>query len=787
MTETHFMLTSAAGGPAPVLKSVQAHGRIDDVLCELTLRQTYRNAGTQPLEVIYTFPLPLRSTLLGFASELNGVRRVGTMVEKREAEQTYETALEAGDAPVLLEASGQGLHSANIGNLKPGDEIVLEVRFVQCLSFEQGRLRLAVPTTVAPRYGDPAAADLQPQQVPVVDLAVEYPLSLSLVIGRALADAEVQCATHAFDLAPGEAGTRRLTLRPGARLDRDVVLLLTPREARPSLIVRAHDAAEPAAPVVMMAALQPRGAAANRPLVLKLLVDGSGSMAGDGMHSARTALRGLVEGLNDRDQVSLSCFGSHTETRLQPAPADATTRQRLGMLIAQLDANLGGTELPSALAATLALPAPHGADVLLITDGEVWQAEVLAAQVRQHRHRVFAIGVGSAPAESVLRPMAEASGGACEFATPGESLEAAARRMLQRMRQPRWQQPRIDWGDVQPAWQVPPPAGLFAGDSVIALAGFPAGLAPRTSVRLLADDETGHAVELARCEAEAPCEGDALPRLAASARLATLPEAAAQAMALRYQLMSSYTHCVLVHERSEEERVNEVAAVHRVGSMLAAGWGGSATVRDIRTAPMAACAPLADFAPIERCSAMAGPAGFSLAHAAGPETGGRFASLDVPDAWLQRAAGTGPDPLGADSLAAPAPAEPQRATPLQPLVQRIERFLSRSGGQRTGLSEQIGPLADDELHSAVLGLQVEGLDADAAWVVLAYWASLHDPAGERAQAMVAAWLAPALQVLGDCSPHLQSLRTRLGDASAWPWAPSRADRLRRAIGWPSTS
>ena len=72
----------------------------------------------------------------------------------------------------------------------------------------------------------------------------------------------------------------------------------------------------------------------------------------------------------------------------------------------------------------------------MITDGEIWQAEEMIEAARASGHRVFAIGVGTAPAEGVLRSLAEATGGACEFATPGEALEAAAHRMLHRMRQP---------------------------------------------------------------------------------------------------------------------------------------------------------------------------------------------------------------------------------------------------------------------------------------------------------------------------------------------------------------
>ena len=109
--------------------------------------------------------------LLGFASELNGERMVGTIVAKPQAERQYEKALAEGDAPVMLEVAHDGLHTANIGNLKPGDELVLELRFAQTLAFEQGRLRLSIPTTIAPRYGNAERAGLQPQQVPQASIA----------------------------------------------------------------------------------------------------------------------------------------------------------------------------------------------------------------------------------------------------------------------------------------------------------------------------------------------------------------------------------------------------------------------------------------------------------------------------------------------------------------------------------------------------------------------------------------------------------------------------------------
>jgi Ca-activated chloride channel family protein len=51
-------------------------------------------------------------------------------------------------------------------------------------------------------------------------------------------------------------------------------------------------------------------------------------------------------------------------------------------------------------------------NVLLITDGEVWDIENIIQTARESNHRIFAIGVGSSPADSLLREIAENSDGA---------------------------------------------------------------------------------------------------------------------------------------------------------------------------------------------------------------------------------------------------------------------------------------------------------------------------------------------------------------------------------------
>lgn len=733
-----FALTSVGSQAArPVLTGAAASGRLDGVLFALTVRQTYRNTGNQSLEVVYTFPLPSQAVLLGFASELNGHRMDGRVVSKQDAECTYERALTDGNAPVLLEALADGLHTANIGNLEPGDEIVLEVQFAQLLVFEHGRLRLSIPATIAPRYGHAESSGLQPQQVPAVSAAA-YPLALSVLVTGSLAAGAVECPTHRFSrqlLADG----LRLDLLPGAWLDRDAVITVTPANGRPSLLVKAHDLRSISAPVVMMASFQPPVSAPRDGIALKLLVDCSGSMGGDSIQSACTALRQVVAGLTGRDRISLSRFGTGVDHLLAPSVCSPATVRQLARLIDTVDADLGGTEMEQALRAVFALDnaGPAGADVLLITDGEIWQARELVAAAKACAHRVFVIGVGASPAEGVLRALAEATGGACEFATPGEALQAAAQRMLRRIRQQPWQQVRVDWGTTT-AWQGAAPTAVFGGDTVLAFAGLRSSL-DAAPVRLLASDAHGRTTEIARAESSAGCPGDSLPRMAAAHRAATAIGPASLALALDYQLMGSQTHCILVHPRADADKATEQAEIHRVLSILAAGWAVSSTVIAPMTRPYSICE-----------DSFASPAVWRSARA---RAAGKVAALD----------NDGLNQIGLPAYLGENDLDPV-VTSLRALALAVVDHL-RHGGQVEGLAAHCAsPPLHPDVRQALAHEQGTVVDPGFAMLALAHWVAIRGMAvdlhaavatlqphlsGVHA-ALLARWMALFDDLLGHC-------------------------------------
>ncbi|MDR0466825.1 MAG: VWA domain-containing protein, partial [Deltaproteobacteria bacterium] len=213
-------------GERPALQSAHVEGRLDGMLLSTVIRQNYHNHTEKNLEIVYTFPLGWGSSLLGLDAEIGGKRLQGVVVEKKQAEKQYEEANDEGDTPVMVQESSPGLYTANLGNIKAGESIGVEIRCAQLLRFEQGQIRVKIPTVIAPRYGDAhKEGGLAPHETDKVDLGAKYPLTIRLNITGEAAKAKITCPSHKTAITTTENGVS-VALESGAMLDRDFILLL---------------------------------------------------------------------------------------------------------------------------------------------------------------------------------------------------------------------------------------------------------------------------------------------------------------------------------------------------------------------------------------------------------------------------------------------------------------------------------------------------------------------------------------------------------------------------------
>jgi Ca-activated chloride channel family protein len=564
-------LHTTDGQPVP-LQGVSAKGRLEGLVFELTVEQRYRNDSNRNVEAVFTFPLPLRAVLLGLELEIGDRRLSAQAVARQEANERYEQAIDAGDTAALLEHDGNGLYTVSLGNLQSGETAVIRYRYAEILDAHHGYVRLNVPTVIAPRYGDPRDGGLEGPAVPGTDLLAEYPFEIRVELAGLGDTSAIRSPSHRIAVVAAEVGLEVTLARKGF-LDRDFVLEID-RAAVPQHALVARDG------LGYVSLASPVLAASDevqRPLALKILLDCSGSMAGDSIAAAKRALLSILDRLTHRDQVSLSRFGGKVAhiTHGFETPCEHNL-PALKAVVSRLAADLGGTEMQAALKSILGIEAPPNQrpDIILITDGEIHNIVGMVNLATRSGHRLFAIAIGAAPAEDLGRALAERTGGSCEFVGPGEDAEAAILRTFKRLRATPRELGPVQW-PLRPDWTASPPAAVFPGDTLHLVAGF--ADAPAGAVEVTVNGPPGRVAVIRLSMDSRLVEGDLLPRLAAARRLVGLDAEAARALAIRYQLATQYTSFVVVAERADGEKAEDLPATIAVPHMLAAGWGGSAS------------------------------------------------------------------------------------------------------------------------------------------------------------------------------------------------------------------
>ncbi len=555
----------------PVLEGVQVINTVNGFVMTSVTRQTYRNDSAEEIEITYTFPLSSDAVLTKLRVEINGKTLNAKVLPKKTAERDYEAAIESGDTPVMVQAAKHGLYNANIGNILPGEQLVVELHVAQALPQVDGTFRIRIPTVISSNYGDPEfEGGLEPHETPVNHVLTEHPFVVEMRITGTLAKGTMNSPSHNIN-AYSEGPQRIIRLTDKAFLDRDFILLINPDErARASALVTPHDKRH-----MGMVSFTPEFTSnENRALNLKVLVDCSGSMGGERIEQAKAALTELMLHLNADDRLSLTVFGSearHLISTLTPC-TDQMIRRTL-QSIHSIDADLGGTEMHDALDKTYAIEGmakPRvGCDVLLITDGDIWNIDAVVASAIASDHRIFAMGVGSAPGESLLTNLASQTGGMCDLLSQREDMTSAVIRLFKRMRQGQAIDVDIDWGS-KPLWQSKLPKLVAPGETIHVFCELKKQPTATPTVHWQAgtSSQTETLDALASCDAVAP--------LAASQRIKeTTSVKKRESLALEFQLISDTTNLLLVYERAEDKKASGDPVLKKVRQMLPKGWGGT--------------------------------------------------------------------------------------------------------------------------------------------------------------------------------------------------------------------
>lgn len=557
------MFTSS--GTYLTLSNSDVHIEIDEMIATITTTHTYTNTENTNIEAVYTFPIPREAVLLLMQATIGERTLKGYYVEREEATRRYEAAISDGDSAILVEHVESGMQSMSVGNIMAGESVTVTVKYGLVLRWNADTVRMQLPSTISPRYGAPPSS--RPAFLePVVSIFNKNTIIPKIVIRGILASAAVSSPSHKFQYRfDRERGELVASSKKPIIMDRDLILTFTSDTAERSWALAVPDGDD----TLILAGLNvhvPEVTTRQNPVELVYVIDCSGSMAGDSIRSARQAVVNSIQRLTPKDRANAIAFGDHPTyfsgyTHLM----NDVHRDQLSNWCARLDANLGGTNAYAAISEALTLM--RRGSIMFITDGEVNNWEMIVNMAKRHSVRIFTIGIGAAPNMPFVETLAIETGGACEFIAPGEDVERAVARQTRRILNTGSSSFVLRNGaDAREEWTDSKRDIVYDGDTVLYTAKFTT--APE-NVTISKEDGSG----LAKATVSASTNPE-IRRIAASLRLPDLSDAEAKANALRYQLVSKHTSCLVVDVRVAEEKADSLPELRRVAQTLSSGWGG---------------------------------------------------------------------------------------------------------------------------------------------------------------------------------------------------------------------
>ncbi|KAK4031597.1 von Willebrand factor type A domain-containing protein, partial [Parachaetomium inaequale] len=450
----------------PIAATVKAQ-LIHDT-AEVTVTQLFHNdTGNLIPKASYTFPLPQGCTVTDFLCSVGRGRvLVGKVKPKMAARAAFNHATRRNETAGLLDQETPEIFTTTLGNIPARAKLEVAISYIALLRYDfqdgYGLITFTLPMYIAPRFGTPppsltnslgVSADLEKLSIEVDVLSPEAILSVTCT---SHAGAEIETGVHRRSCQSWaefvQSGQQHEEQRPDprrafvrlpdtvSRLDRDfVVEVRTHAEAgleTPQACIEWHPDLESHKAVMltipprfMLGNPGPAASNSNGNSDLIFIADRSGSMV-DKMAALISAMNFFLMSIASDRRFNIYCFGDRFASlwHCPMAYSDDTKHHALGYVNQQFAANMGGTNLlPVLKAAVEAWDSQRTADIVVLTDGEVWHLDATLDFVKNaraasgNRLRFFSLGIGAAVSHALVEGIAKFGGGYAEVIQTAEN------------------------------------------------------------------------------------------------------------------------------------------------------------------------------------------------------------------------------------------------------------------------------------------------------------------------------------------------------------------------------
>ena len=383
--------------PLP-LKDVSVEAEIQGYVLGLKSTLKYDNDSSDPVEVVFRFPLEQSHAVVGLTAVIDGRKIKAKIKEKEEARADYDDALASGQSAALAEEKSGDVFSISLGNLPPGKEAEIHLQLVGELGIDaEGSVRFSLPSTLKPRYtpadsADPLAPVEGGAEGQVETASTSSVQKFQLTVLNAQSIAEVTSPTHTITAARNNDDNKINVMLVGSQpLSSDLVILVEHKQPHaPSALVESGTSEKEGimkAPAVMVNFF-PEFDNVDAACEFIFLVDRSGSMSGGFINSAQETLILFLKSLPEGCKFNIIGFGSSYK-KLFPAvsvPYSQETLDKATRHAQRMQADLGGTELLQPLEYIFGEKTSSGLprQIFVLTDGAVSNTNACIRKVKEN-------------------------------------------------------------------------------------------------------------------------------------------------------------------------------------------------------------------------------------------------------------------------------------------------------------------------------------------------------------------------------------------------------------------
>ncbi len=478
-------------GQLPMLEQ-RVKVTIDNQVAVTKLEQSFINNGSVVQETTYRFPLNEKASVQEFGlTGPNGIRQIGAIEEKQEAQQIYQHAQSAGVMPAMAQQADPNSFETKVGAVPPNGRAKIDLTYSELLNYTNGIINYSVPMNIA---------QIQQQSLDLVSVVVDIRDQKKIVSVKSpshqiqaqriddnhwqvtferskdlpAADFQLQ-----YEVTAQRMGFNFLSTQPGSDDKGFFMMMLAPQEVVDARDIVARD--------------------------IVFIMDVSGSMSGYKIEQTKAAYNFFIDHLNPDDRFNVISFSDQVNLwQAGMVNADPKHRADAKEFVSKLDAT-GGTNIDAALQRAVSLFGTVGSTraIVFLTDGEptsgVTDFDSIALNMKNCNTagiRTFTLGVGDNVCSRLLDKLALENRGEALYMHENDALEAKLTGFYESISKPLLVDLNIDWGGIKVSELYPSTLpNVYKGSQVVVVGRYEgSGIASLTLKGMLNDSPQSYPV-----------------------------------------------------------------------------------------------------------------------------------------------------------------------------------------------------------------------------------------------------------------------------------------------------